>query len=75
MSGVKIAIDRLVLTIPGFDPAQTSRLTQLVSSHLARGFSHAGDISIPRLAVALSPAETSVEQIAWAIARAIRQGG
>jgi hypothetical protein len=76
MSGAKpptLTIDRLALEIPGFDPAQTSRLTQLVASHLAQGFAPVGDIAIPRLAVTLNPAETSVEQIAWAIARAIKR--
>jgi len=67
-----LTIDRLALEIPGFDPALTSRLTQLVASHLAQGNAPAGDIAIPRLAVTLAPTETSIEQIACAIARAIR---
>jgi hypothetical protein len=70
-----ITIDRLALEIPGFDPAQVNRLTQLVASHLADQSGQVGDIVIPRLTVTLSARDTGVEQIAWAIARAIRQRG
>lgn len=66
-----VRIDRLALEIPGFDPAQAGRLSQLVASHLAHETGWAGDVTLPRLAVALSPADTGAEQIAWTIARAI----
>ncbi|HYP64222.1 MAG TPA: hypothetical protein VEQ16_10050 [Acidocella sp.] len=66
-----IHIDRLTLEIPGFDPAQAGQLSRLVASHLAHDTGWTGDMTLPRVAVTLSPAETSVEQIAWKIARAI----
>jgi hypothetical protein len=67
-----VTISRLALDVPGLDAARARRLAQLVATHLAHESGGMGDVAIPRLTLTLSPADTSVEQIAWAIARAIR---
>jgi len=67
-----VAIGRLALDVPGLDAAQAKRLAQLVAGHLASAGGGGGDVVIPRLTVTLSAADTSVERIAWAIARAVR---
>jgi hypothetical protein len=70
-----VTIDRLALEIPGLDQAQATRLVHLVAQHLARAGLGDRDIAIPRLQVTLRAPDTSIEQIAWTIARAIRHAG
>jgi hypothetical protein len=65
-----VKIDRLALSLPGFDPTQSERLAALIASHLADA-GLTGDIAIPRLQITLTAPDTGIEQIAWRIARAI----
>jgi hypothetical protein len=65
-----VTIDRLALTLPGFDPALSERLAALIAGHLAHA-GLTGDIAIPRLQITLTAPDTGIEQIAWQIARAI----
>jgi hypothetical protein len=71
MSGTQqIHIDRLVLDIPGFNPAQANKLAREIGQHLAGSNIKTGQTHI---SLALPPDAAKAPDLALRIARALMQ--
>ncbi len=66
----KIHIDRLVLDIPGFDPAQAGKLAQEIGEHLAAADIKGGQKYV---SLALGPHDADAPDLARRIARILAQ--
>jgi hypothetical protein len=71
--GAEIYIDRLVLDIPGFDPAKAGSLAREIGQHLAAADIKPGQVVPNHISLALGPHGADAPDLALRIARALMQ--